>query len=82
MLIAARALAEHPLAQRQQHQQAGGERRLHHHERREQQRHDLKWPAEDRDPGAEQPARASQQAAEQRQAQVLLVWRGLGLHGL
>src|SRR5205823_1541090 len=56
-----------------QHEQAHGQRRLHHDQRREQQRHDLKRPPQDREPGAEQPAPTPHQAPCEREAQVLLV---------
>ncbi len=56
-----------------------GERRLHDDERREQQRDELQRPAEDRQPGAEQPARAPHEPLREREPQVLLVrappWR-------
>gem|GEM_PF-3870417 len=75
-------LAEHSLRQEHQHQQPRRERRLHHYQRREQQCHDLQRPAEDRKPGARQPAGTPQQAPGQRQAQVLVVGRLLGVHRL
>ena len=75
-------LAEHPLPDEQQHEQARGERRLHDDQRREQQRDHLQRPAEDRQARAEHPARALEQAPDQRQAQVLLVGRLLGVHRL
>ncbi len=58
VLVAPGALAQHPLGEEHQHQQAGRERRLHDDQRSEQQRDDLQRPAEDREAGAEQPARA------------------------
>ena len=82
MLAAPRVLAEDPPAEVQQHQQTGGERRLDDHQRRQQQRHDLQRPAEDRQARAHQPAGAFEQAPNQRQAQVLLVGRLLGVDRL
>ncbi len=82
MLVAPRVLAEHPLAEEQQHEQAHRERRLHDHQGRQQQGHHLQRPAEHRQPGAEQPAGALQQADHQCRTQVLLVGRLLGIHRL
>ena len=76
------ALAEHPLADDHQHQQARRQRRLHDDQRREQQRQHLQRPAEHRQARADQPARTPDQAPRQRQAQVLLVGRLLGVHRL
>jgi hypothetical protein len=69
-------LAQHPLGGEHQHQQAEGQRWLHHHQRSQQQRHHLQRPAEDREPGADQPARAPEQLPHQAEAQILGV-RGL-----
>jgi len=82
VLVGAGVLAKHPLAEEHQHEQAGRERRLHHHERREQQRDHLQRPAEDRQARAEHPTSAPDEAPHQRQAQVLLVGRLLGVHRL
>jgi len=82
VLVGARALAEHPLADEQQHEQAGGERRLHDHQRSQHQGHDLQREAEYRQARAQQPARSPDQAAGERQAEVLLVGRLLGVHRL
>jgi len=82
MLGASRVLAEQPLTHEQQHQQACRKRRLNHDQRSEQQSHHLQRPAQDRQAGAEQPARPSDQAPDQRQPQVLLVGRLLGIHRL
>jgi len=82
VLVASGVLAEHPLGEEHQHQQAGGERRLHEHQRRQQQRDHLQRPAEDRQACAEQPARAPDQVLGQREAQVLLRGRLLGVHRL
>ena len=65
-----------------EHEQAGRKRRLHHDQRREQQRDQLQRPAEDRQPRAEQPACAAQQAPGEREAQMLAVRRLLGVHRL
>jgi len=73
VLIAARRLSQHALAGEHQHEQAHGQRRLHHDQRREQQRHDLKRPPQDREPGAEQPAPTPHQPPRERKAQVVLV---------
>ncbi len=73
---------QHALRQEHQHEQAGRERRLHDDQRSEQQRDDLQWPAEDRQARAKQPARAAHQAPRERQAQMLVVWRLLGVHRL
>lgn len=82
VLVAPSVLAEHSLCQEQQHQQAERERRLHDHQRSQQQRHDLEREAEDRQARAQQPAGAPDQAPRQRQAQVLVVGRLLGVHRL
>jgi hypothetical protein len=82
VLVAPGVLPEHPLGEEHQHQQTGGERRLYDDQRRQQQGHDLEWPAEDRQAGAEQPARPPDQVLGKRQAQVLLWGRLLGLHRL
>lgn len=75
-------LAEHAPPEEEQHEQPGGERRLHDDERGKQQRHDLQRPAEDRQPGPEQPARSHNQVACEPQAQVHLVRGALGVHRL
>jgi len=75
-------LAEHPLGEKHQNQKARSEGRLDHHQRRQQQGEDLKRPAEHRQPCAGQPARPAEQAAHQRQAQVLVGGRALGIHRL
>jgi hypothetical protein len=82
VLAAPCVLVQHPLREEHQHEQTGGERRLHDDERREQQRDDLQRPAEDREPRAEQPARAAQQAPGEREAQVLAWRRVLGVERL
>jgi len=82
VLVAARVLAQHPLGQEQQHQQARRERRLHDHQRGEQQREHLQGKAEDRQAGAHQPARAAHQAPHERDAQMLVAGRLLGVHRL
>ena len=75
-------LAEHALAEEQQHEQAGGERGLDHDQRREQQGDHLQRPAEDREPGADQPAAAPEQTLHEGQPQVLLVGRLARVHRL
>jgi hypothetical protein len=80
--VAPGVLAEHPLSQEHQHEQAGGERGLHYDQRREQQREHLQWPAEDRQARSEHPAPALEEPPDQRQAQVLIVGRLLGVHRL
>lgn len=75
-------LAEHAPAEEEQHEQPSCKRRLHDHERRKQQRHDLQRPAEDRQPGPEQPARSHNQVACEPEAQVHLVRGTLGVHRL
>jgi len=82
VLVAPGALAEQALAGQHQHEQAGGERRLHDHQRGQQQRHDLQGKAKDRQAGAEQPAGARDQPAQQRQAQVGLVGHFAGVQRL
>jgi hypothetical protein len=82
VLAAPRVLTEHPPADVQQHEQAHSERRLDDHQRRQQQGQHLQRPAEDRQARAHQPARALEQASDQRQAQVLLVRCLLGIHRL
>jgi hypothetical protein len=49
VLVFARALAEHALAEEHQHEQAGGERRLHDHQRSQHEGHDLQREAEYRE---------------------------------
>jgi hypothetical protein len=75
-------LAEHALREEHQHQQTGGEGRLHDHQWSEQQGQHLQRPAQDRQAGAGQPAGSPEQAPGERQAQVLLVGRLLGIHRL
>ena len=75
-------LAEHPLREEYEHYQARRERWLNDDERREQERDDLEREAEYRHPRAEQPARAPQQPPCERQTQVLIVGRVLGLRRL
>jgi hypothetical protein len=82
VLVAPSMLAQHPLAEEQKHQQANRERWLHDHQRGEQQRQHLQRPPEHRQPRPQQPARAAQQAYDQRHPQVLLVGRLLGIHRL
>jgi len=82
VLVASGVLAEHPLPHEHQHEQARGERGLHHDQRREQQREHLQRPAEDRQARPQHPAPAPDQAPDQRQAQMLLVGRFLGVHRL
>ena len=66
--VAPGVLAEHPFGRRTSSTSRPiAERRLHDHQRRQQQRQHLQRPAEDRQPGAEQPARATEQAEQQRQ---------------
>ena len=82
VLITPGVLAQHPLGDQHQYEQTRRERGLYHRERCEQQRHDLQRPAEDREPRAEHPARAPDEAPHERDAQVLLLWRVLGVHRL
>jgi hypothetical protein len=82
VLVTPGVLAQHPLGDQHQHEQTRRERGLHHGERREQQRHNLKRPAEDRQPRAEHPARAPDESPHERHAQVLLLRRVLGVHRL
>jgi len=82
VLVAAGVLAEHALTHEHQHEQARGERGLHHDQWGEQQRDHLQRPAEDRQARAEHPAPAPDQPPHQRQAQVVLVGRLLGVHRL
>jgi hypothetical protein len=79
VLAPARVLAEHPLRGEDQHDQARRQRWLHDDQRSKQQRDHLQWEAEDRHPGAEQPARAPQQPPGKREAQVLVLGGLLGL---
>jgi len=71
VLLAPGVLVQHPLGEQHQHEQAGRERGLHDHEWRQQQRNDLQRPTEDRQAGAEQPARPAHEPPRERQAQVL-----------
>jgi len=82
VLTPAGVLAEHPLRDEQQHQQPHRERGLHDDQRGQQQRDHLQRPAEDRQPGAEQPAGAHDQVAHQPQAQVLVAGGLPGVHRL
>jgi hypothetical protein len=75
-------LAEHALAEEEQNEQPRRERRLYDHEWRQQQRHDLQREAEDRERRAQQPARAPDQAPHEREAQLLLAGRLLGVKRL
>lgn len=77
-----RSLAEQTLAHEHQHEQAGGERRLHDHQRREDQRDHLQRPAEHREPRPEQPAPAPDQPRGEREPQVVVQRRLLGVHRL
>ena len=82
VLVAPRVLAEDALREEQQDQQTDRERRLDDDQRREQQRHDLQRPAEHRQAGAHQPARALRQAPNERDPQVLARGRLAGVQGL
>jgi hypothetical protein len=82
VLVFARVLAEHPLAQQQQHEQPARERRLDDHERCEQQGQQLQGKAEYRQARAQQPAPAPEQSPCERQAQMLLVRRLLRIKRL
>lgn len=82
VLVASGVLAEHPLGKEQQHEQTSCERGLNDGEWREQQRDHLQRPAEERQPGAEQPTRSSDETPRERQTQVLLVRRLLGVRRL
>ncbi len=82
VLVAARALAEHPLSGEHQHEQAGGERGLNDDQGREFERDHLQRPAEHRERRAEQPAFAPQQSRRERESQVCLCGRLLGVHRL
>ncbi len=82
VLVAPGVLAEHSLCEEHQHEQPAGERRLHDDERRQQQSDDLQRPAEHRQSRPEQPAPATQQAPDERDAKVLAVRRLLRVHRL
>lgn len=82
MLAPAGMLVQHAPPEPQQHEQSRRERRLDDDQRRQQERYDLQGEAEDRDAGAGQVARAFEQVAHQRYAQVLDVRSALGLHRL
>jgi hypothetical protein len=82
VLVASGVLAQHPLGQEHQDQQAGRERRLHDNQGGQHEGDDLQREAEDREPRAEQPARAPDQAPGEREAQMLLVRRLLRVHRL
>jgi hypothetical protein len=75
-------LAQHPLGEEHEHEQAHGERRLDDHEGSEQQGEHLERPAQDGEACAQQPARSPDQTPRQREPQVLLVGRLLGVHRL
>lgn len=82
VLISACMLTQHPLGEEHQHKQARRQGRLDHHEGRQQQGDDLQRPAEDRQARPQQPAGTSDQPPDERQAQMLLVGRLLGVHRL
>jgi len=82
VLVAPGWLAEHALGDQQQHQETGRQCWLHDHERSKQQRQHLQRPAEDREPCAEQPASAPDEARDERQAQVLVMGRFPGIECL
>jgi len=79
VLVPAGTLTEHALGDHEQHHQPHRERRLHDHQRREQQREHLQRPAEHGQARAEQPARALQEPPHEREAQVILARRPLGV---
>lgn len=82
VLFATGVLAEHALCEEHEEHEACGQRRLDDDERCEQQREQLQGPAEDREPGPEQPARTSHEAAQQRDAQMRGLRGLLGIGGL
>jgi hypothetical protein len=82
VLRAPGVLVQHALREEHQHEQARRERRLHDDQRRQQQRDELQRPADYRQAGSQQPAPAAHQAPGERQAQVLLMGRLLGVHRL
>lgn len=82
VLVAACALAEHPLSGEHQHEQARGQRGLNDDQGREFEGEHLQRPAEHRERRAEQPAFAPQQPRRQRKSQVRLCGRLLGIHRL
>jgi hypothetical protein len=79
VLAPAGVLAEHPLSREHEHDESRRERGLHDDEGSEQQRDHLQREAEDRHPGAGEPARAPEQSPREGETQVLLVGRALGL---
>jgi len=82
VLVASGPLSKQALGEEHQQHQSCRERRLDDHERGQHQRHDLKRPAEHREPRAREPSRAPGQAPGQSQPQVLLVGRLLGVERL
>jgi hypothetical protein len=82
VLHAPGVLVQHALREEHQHEQAGRQRGLHDDQRRQQQRDELQRPADYRQAGSQQPARAAHQAPGERQAQVLFAGRLLGVHRL
>lgn len=82
VLVASRRLVEHPLAHDHQHEQPCREGRLHDHQGREFEGDHLQRPTEHREPGAKQPSPAPQQPRRQREAQVCVRGRLLGVHRL
>jgi hypothetical protein len=82
VLVAPGVLAEHALAEKQENQQTAGKRGLHDDQRGQPKRHHLEREAQHREPGAEQPARARDEPAREREAQVRLPGRLLGVHRL
>lgn len=81
-LAPAGTLIEHALTEEQQDEQACRKRRLDDDQGREQKSDDLKGKAEDRNAGARKKARPFEQVTGQRQAQMLMARRPLGVHRL
>lgn len=75
-LAAADRLVEHPRPDREQDDQARRQRRLDERQRDQKQGADLGDPSEKGEQGPDDPARPPDEAAQQREAQVVLV-RGL-----
>jgi len=75
-LSAADGLVEQPRSDREQDDQARRQRRLDERERDQEQGADLGDPSEEGEQRSDDPARLLDEAAEQREAQVVLV-RGL-----
>jgi hypothetical protein len=82
VLVSSRGLSKHALAREHQHEQARRKRRLHDDEGHEFEREHLQRPAKHREPGAKEPAPSTQQPRGEREPQMRVRGRLLGIHRL